>query len=95
MTPVLASMTSRGRTPSARAAAEATCSAALAPARPVKELAQPALTTTARTFLPPVTRSCFWLQSTGAEPTPWRVNTPAQTVPGAKRMIIRSSRSRG
>ncbi len=45
ITPVDASITSRRRQPTASAAASATRAAALSPALPVKELAQPALTT--------------------------------------------------
>ena len=95
MTPVLASITSRLPTPSRLATLAATRSAARAPALPVKELAQPALTTRARTSRPRLERSWALHQSTGAEPTPWRVKTPAQVVPGAKRMINTSSRSPG
>ena len=93
MTPVEASMTSRWRQSNRLATAAATRRAASAPGLPVKELAQPALTTRARMSSPSLAASCFWHQSTGAAPTPWRVNTPAQVVPSAKRMTSTSSRS--
>ena len=82
-----------GTLTAAQATAEATRRTASAPGLPVKELAQPALTTRARTSAPLVISRCFLHQSTGAEPMPWRVNTPAPAVPLAKRMTSRSSRS--
>jgi hypothetical protein len=91
ITPVEASITSVRAQPTARAAAAATWAAALAPALPVKELAQPALTTRAQAAGPFFSLALH--QSTGAEPTPWRVKTPATTVPASKRMSRTSSRS--
>ena len=70
MTPVEATITSRWRQSNRLATAEATRRTASAPGLPVKELAQPALTTRARTSVPLVAASCFWHQSTGAEPIP-------------------------
>ncbi len=92
ITPVDASITSRWRQSSRLAAAAATRRAASAPGRPVKELAQPALTTSPLTSPPPASR---WRlhQSTGALPTPCRVNTPAQVVPSEKRISSTSSRT--
>ena len=73
---------------------EAVRRAASAPALPVKALAQPALTTRARTsWPPPSASSCRLHQSTGAEPILCRVKTPAQVVPRAKLNTTRSSRS--
>ena len=93
ITPVEASITSRWRQSNRLAIAEATRRAASAPGLPVKELAQPALTTSARTSSPPEASSCRLHQSTGAEPTPCRVNTPAAVVPSANRMTSTSSRT--
>ena len=60
---------------------------------PVKELAQPALTTSARRSRPPLPSRWRLHQSTGAEPTPWRVKTPAQVVPSANLIKSTSGRS--
>ena len=57
ITPVEASMTSRWRQPKRFATSEAVRRAASAPALPVKALAQPALTTSARTSWPPPSAS--------------------------------------
>jgi hypothetical protein len=87
-------MTSRWRQPNNLATSEAVRRAASAPALPVKALAQPALTTRARTSCPPSEAARWRLhQSTGAEPILCRVKTPAQLVPGAKLNTTRSSRS--
>ena len=93
ITPVEASMTSRWRQSKRLATAEATRRAASAPGLPVKELAQPALTTRARTSSPSDASSWRLHQSTGAEPTPCRVKTPAQVEPSANRMTSTSSRT--
>ena len=85
-------MTSRRRQPMASAASSATRAAARSPALPVKELAQPALTTRPRAR-PPERWICRLHQSTGAEPTSCRVKTPAQVVPSAKRISRTSFRS--
>jgi hypothetical protein len=92
ITPVEASITALARHPRRFAAATATRLAAAAPALPVKELAQPALTTSPRTRPSPAA-SVAWHQSTGAEPTPCRVKTPPQVVPGARRISSTSSRT--
>ena len=88
-----ASITSRCRQSSRLAMAEATRRAASAPGLLVKELAQPALTTRAWMSSPPPISSCFLHQSTGAEPTPCRVNTPAQVAPSGKCISSTSSRT--
>jgi hypothetical protein len=93
ITPVEAIITSRWRQSKRLPTAVATRRTASAPGLPVKLLAQPALTTRARTSSPLLAASWRLHQSTGAEPTPWRVNTPAQLVPSAKRISSRSSRS--
>ena len=86
-------MTSRWRQSNRLATAEATRRAASAPGLPVKALAQPAFTTRARASSPWDWARTRRHQSTGAEPTPCRVKTPATLVPSAKRMTSRSSRS--
>ena len=92
ITPVEASITWSAGTPRAAPAASAVRRAASAPGAPVKLLAQPALQTRARTR-PPSASSAARHQSTGAEPTPCLVNTPAAVAPGSKAMSRRSGRS--
>ena len=91
MTPVEPSITSFARQP-IRLAAAATRLAAAAPGLPVKELAQPALTTRPRTE-PSPDANPFLHQSTGAEPTPCLVKTPPQVVPAANRITSTSGRT--
>jgi hypothetical protein len=91
ITPVEAISTcSRGQ-PSSAEMASMVRSTATAPALPVKLLARPVLTRSARTR-PPETLIAALHQSTGAEPTLWRVNTPATADPSAKRIRVTSSR---
>ena len=92
ITPVEASMTSSGAADRACAAAAAVRRAASAPGGPVKLLAQPALHTSARTA-PPFCWIADWHQSTGAEPTPCRVNTPAAIAPSSNAINSTSGRS--
>ena len=87
-----ASITASDGQPSSALTASATRRAACAPASPVKALAQPALTTSARAS-PRVWASAALHQSTGAEPTLFWVKTPAQAVPSAKRNSTRSGRA--
>ena len=89
ITPVLASMTSRGLQPTSFAAASAEARAASAPARPVNTLALPAFTTSARAR-PPFSAARH--QSTGMPGHLLRVNTPAAVVPGASSTMTRSVR---
>ena len=89
ITPVEARKTSVGSQPTSFAAASAERRAASSPARPVKTLALPAFTTTARA-VPPA--RALRHQSTGAPGHFDLVKTPAAVVPGAKTIIIRSSR---
>ena len=60
------------------------------PARPVKTLEFPAVTTSARAF-PPFSASRH--QSTGAPGQRFFVNTPATVVPGGNAIIVTSSRA--
>ena len=89
MTPVLATKTSWAPQPTSLAAARAVASTASAPARPVKTLALPALTTTARAR-PPTTPSRH--QSMGAPGHLLRVKTPATWVPAGISIMTRSVR---
>ncbi len=81
MTPVEARKTSAGLQPAAMAAISAVSLVASRPDLPVKALALPELTTSARA-VPPLSRARH--QSTGAEGHFERVNTPATAVPGSK-----------
>ena len=74
MTPVLATSTLAGATPSLAAAAAAICVARRKPSSPVAALAQPLFTTTARVLLE---GSLPCESSTGAAFTRLRVKTPA------------------
>ena len=78
ITPVEARNTSRGRQPRALAASAAVSLVASRPLRPVKALALPELTTSARAIPPP-----RWVRhhSTGADGHFDRVSTPATAVP--------------
>jgi hypothetical protein len=89
MTPVEARKTSSVRHPAAFAAASAVMRVASRPFLPVKALALPELTTSARA-LPPAR----WARqrSTGADGHFERVKTPATSVPSAKVISIRSVR---
>jgi hypothetical protein len=91
ITPVEARKTCLGGQPTRSAAACAVATQATRPARPVKTLAFPALTTTARALAP---FSAARHQSTGAPGQRLRVKTPAAVVPGASSNITRSARSR-
>jgi hypothetical protein len=77
MTPVDATNTCEARQPAARAAMSAVSLAAFAPALPVKALAFPELTTSARAV--PFSRFLRH-QSTGADGHLERVKTPATAV---------------
>ena len=87
MTPVEAMKISLGLAPIALAAASATSATAATPRPPVKALALPELTMSARAF-PPF--RCARHQSTGAEGHLERVNTPA-TVAGSSNTAIMTS----
>jgi hypothetical protein len=90
MTPVEAMKISLSRAPPiALAAASATWTTAAAPTPPVKALALPELTISARAF-PPL--SCARHQSTGAEGHLERVNTPATAAGRSKSAIMTSVR---
>ena len=89
MVPVEAMKTSSGRQPAVRAAASTVRRTDSSPARPVKALALPELTTTSRPD-PPASASRH--HKTGAEAVEERVKTPAAVVPGAISASIRSSR---
>jgi hypothetical protein len=80
ITPVEARKTSRGLQPTALAAMSAVDFVASRPVRPVKALALPELTTSARAL--PLLR-CARHQSTGADGHLERVSTPATAVPGS------------
>jgi hypothetical protein len=82
ITPVEATITSRWRQSKRLPTAEATRRTASAPGRPVKELAQPALTTRARTPSPLLASRWRLHQSTGAEAHP-----VAGEHPGAGRAL--------
>ena len=89
MTPVEEMKTSLGLHPSALAAASAVMRVASAPFLPVKALALPELTTSARAL------PCFRPSrhhNTGAEHVLERVSTPATTVPASSTAVIRSLR---
>ncbi len=92
ITPVDAESISRTSTPSVSAAASSERLHAASPAGPVKELAQPAFTSSPREP-PRVAESACLHQSVGAEPTALEVKTPAAFVPLAQRMSSRSGRS--
>ena len=77
MTPVEARNTSAGRQPTASAARSAVIRVAALPVFPVKALALPELTTSARARPPPIRPRHH---STGAEGHLERVNTPATLV---------------
>ena len=89
ITPVEAIMTCVRGQPSVSATPAAALATVSAPARPVKTLALPALTRSARAR--PL-GSCLRHQSTGAPGMLLRVRTPATVVPGAKRAISMSGR---
>ena len=89
MTPVEAMNTSPGAQPIVLAAACATSSTASIPLWPVKALALPELTISARA-LPPL--SCWRHQSTGADGHFERVKTPATSAGSSKTAIITSVR---
>ena len=89
MTPVEAMNTSPGGQPTAAAAASAVMTTVSMPFLPVKALALPELTTSARA-LP--SRRPRAHQSTGAERVLERVSTPATSVPGASTASSRSVR---
>ena len=91
MTPVEARNTSSTRQPTAAAAASALARTASRPFMPVKALALPELTTSARAR-PPARRSRS--HSTGADAQREVVNTPATTAAGSKRIRSRSVRLR-
>ena len=80
ITPVEATKTCFGGQPTSLAAAAAVAAQVSRPALPVKTLALPAFTTTARA-LPPASEARH--QSTGAPGHLLEVNTPATDVPGA------------
>ncbi len=80
MTPVEARNTSSGLQPAALAAISAVSSVAARPDLPVKALALPELTTSARAP-PPLSRARH--QSTGADGHFERVRTPATVVPAS------------
>ena len=87
MIPVEATKTSAAGERMRRAAASAVARVALSPASPVKALAFPALTTSARARPRPRTRR---LHSTGAAAVREVVKTPATAVPGASSTRLRS-----
>ena len=97
ITPVEATKTWSGGTPSAPAVAATVASTAARPFAPVKALALPELTRIAK---PPAGRSAAICsassfsshQSTGAERVAERVKTPAIAAPGAISASITSSR---
>src|SRR5205823_6388248 len=89
MTPVDARKTSSGRQPDALAAISAVSSTAAWPLIPVKALALPEFTTSARAD--PLFRATRH-QSTGAEGHLERVNTPATIVPGSNKASSTSVR---
>ena len=89
MTPVEEMNTSFGSHRNSLAAAAAVISTASLPARPVKTLALPELTTIART-LPPGRQA--WHHSTGGPAVKERVKTPAIVLPGASSASIMSLR---
>ena len=91
MTPVEATSTSWAAAPSAPATDSAVCWAAAYPDWPVKALAFPELTITARPR-PPLDASACRHQSTGAAVHSDRVKTPATVLPGGNSASIRSSR---
>src|SRR5262249_2923779 len=91
ITPVDARNTSRGRQPTAPAAASATWRAPSNPALPVNALALPLLTTRARA---PASASALLHHSTGADAVLDLVNTPAAWVFGASTARSTSVRSR-
>src|SRR5207344_2946315 len=91
ITPVEARKTSFGLQPIARAAICAVNLQASRPLRPVKALALPELTTSARVL---AIFRWAWHHSTGADAHFERVNTPATVVPGsniASRTSVRSA----
>ena len=92
MTPVEAASISRVSTPMCAPAASSARLHAASPAGPVKELAQPALTSSPRAPPRPAASACLH-QSVGAEPTAFVVNTPAARVPAGMRISSRSERS--
>ena len=87
MTPVEAMKISFGAAPTAFAAASATWATAAAPTPPVKALALPEFTISARA-LPPL--RCSRHQSTGAEGHFERVNTPAAAAGRSNNAIMTS-----
>jgi len=89
ITPVDAMNTCFAGQPARSAAAAAVAMQASRPALPVKTLALPAFTTTARALPAP---SAARHQSTGAPGHLLEVNTPATVVPDASSSITRSSR---
>ena len=89
ITPVEAMNTSPGAHPMVLAAASATSSTASIPLWPVKALALPELTISARA-LPPL--SCWRHQSTGADGHFERVKTPATSAGESNTAIITSVR---
>ena len=89
ITPVEAMKISFGVAPIVLAAASATSSTALIPAWPVKALALPELTISARA-LPPLSWALH--QSTGADGHFERVNTPATAAGSSNSAIITSVR---
>src|SRR5690606_9008556 len=89
ITPVEARKTSVVAQPTALAAASAVASVAARPLIPVKALALPELTTTARAF--PCTR-LRRQKSTGADGQSERVNTPAASAGRSKTISITSVR---
>src|ERR1700732_2910765 len=89
ITPVEEMNTSFGSQPNSRAVAAAVVSTTSFPARPVKVLELPELTTMPRT-LPPGTQAQH--HTTGAPAVSERVKTPATALSGARPASIQSSR---